>query len=68
SHLLETKPAAGDLRETLKMLDLIAEERPAMAPISAYWRAVARLHEHNYDEAARSYESNLLITAIPAPA
>jgi tetratricopeptide (TPR) repeat protein len=59
SHLLQTRPSEGDLRETLKMLDLIADEQPAMAPISSYWRAVAQLHERNYEEASKQLLSVL---------
>jgi tetratricopeptide (TPR) repeat protein len=52
NQLLQTKPDSRDLNEIHKMLDLIAKEHPALAPICAYWRAVARLHERNYDAAA----------------
>ncbi len=53
SQMLQTKPSAHDLAEIVKMLDLIEKEVPVNAPICAYWRAVARLHEHNYEDAAR---------------
>ena len=34
------------------MLDLIADEQKSLLPIVAYWRCVACLHEHKFDEAA----------------
>ncbi len=53
SQMLQTRPNAHDLAEIVKMLDLIEREQPGKAPICAYWRAVARLHERDYDESAR---------------
>jgi tetratricopeptide (TPR) repeat protein len=64
SQLLQTRPRPDDLRETLKMLDLIADEEPAMQPTCAYWRAVAYLHEHNFDEAAKQLLSVLQLPQI----
>lgn len=52
SQMLQTKPGAAEMAEIVKMLDLIEKELPAKAPVCAYWRAVARLHEHHYEEAA----------------
>ena len=59
SQLLQTRPKPDDLREALKMLDLIAIEQPQLTPIASYWRAVAQLHEHNFDEAAKQLLSIL---------
>ena len=59
SQLLQTKPKPEDLQEVLKMLDFIAVEQPEMQPICAYWRAVAQLHERNFDEAANQLTSIL---------
>ncbi len=59
SEILDTRPSAETMREATKMLDLIATEQPAALPICAYWRAVAYLHERNYDEAARQLLSVL---------
>jgi hypothetical protein len=59
SQLLATKPSADDLRETRKMLDLIAREEPARQPVCAYWQAVAHLHEHQFEEAANRLTSIL---------
>ena len=53
SQMLATRPSASDLAEIVRMLDLIEREQPAKAPICAYWRAVAKLHERDYDEAAQ---------------
>ena len=59
SQMLQTKPTPEELREMFKMLDLIAKEQPAMAPICSYWRAVAYLHEQNHEAAAGELESIL---------
>ena len=59
SHMLATRPNPETLREATRMLDLIAAERPALTPIVAYWRAVALLHEHRFDDAARELLSIL---------
>src|ERR1035438_5505298 len=59
SQVLQTRPKPDDLRETLKMLELIADEQPDMQPTCAYWRAVAYLHEHSFDEAAKQLLSVL---------
>jgi tetratricopeptide (TPR) repeat protein len=59
SQLLQTKPSPGALRETFKMLELIAEEDPARQPTCAYWRAVAQIHERRYEEAAKQLMSIL---------
>ena len=59
SLILQTKPKPEDLRETFKMLDLIAVEQPAMQPVCAYWHAVALLHERRYEEAAKNLTSIL---------
>ncbi len=61
SQTLQTRPTPEDLREVMRMLDLIADKRPDMQPVAAYWRAVANLHERNYDEAGRNLESILLL-------
>ncbi len=59
NQLLQTRPAPEQSREVLKMLDLIADERRNLQPICAYWRAVAYLHEHNFEEAAKQLISVL---------
>jgi tetratricopeptide (TPR) repeat protein len=59
SQLLQTRPRPDELRETFKMLQLIADEAPARQPICAYWRAVAHLHERNYEESAKQLLSIL---------
>jgi tetratricopeptide (TPR) repeat protein len=53
SQTLQARPKDEDLREDLRMLDLITDEQPNLAPICAYWRVVAKLHERDYDEAAK---------------
>ncbi|MBI1830439.1 MAG: hypothetical protein HYR84_03200 [Planctomycetes bacterium] len=59
SQMLQTKPTEEQLRESFKMLDLVTKEQPALAPICAYWRAVAFLHQKNDEDAARELESIL---------
>jgi hypothetical protein len=59
SQTLQARPQPDELPETHKMLDLMATERPALAPICAYWRAVALLHEHKHDQAAEQLVSIL---------
>jgi tetratricopeptide (TPR) repeat protein len=59
SQLLQTKPRPEEMRETHKMLNLIAEEEPARQPTCAYWSAVACLHEKRYDDAAKQLTSIL---------
>ncbi len=59
SHMLQAKPAPDELNEAMKMLDLITQEKPPMAPIAAYWRAVGCLHVRQYDEAAKQLFSIL---------
>jgi tetratricopeptide (TPR) repeat protein len=67
SHLLQSKPSPAELSESFKMLELIADEQPDMAPISAYWRAVACLHERNYDESAKQLMSILQLPQYYTP-
>lgn len=62
NQILQTRPSPDDLREVMKMLDLIGAERPSLAPIVAYWRAVAFLHEHKFDDAAK-----LLLSILQLP-
>ena len=59
AQVLQTKPGDADLAEVRKMLDLIAHEQAAYAPICSYWRCVAALHERNIDEAAAQLRSIL---------
>jgi len=59
SQMLQSKPTEEQLREAFKMLDLITKEQPDMAPICAYWRAVAYLHQKDDEAAARELDSIL---------
>ncbi len=59
SQMLQARPTPEALSEVNKMLDLIGENKPAMAPIVAYWRAVALLHERRYDDAAQQLRNVL---------
>jgi tetratricopeptide (TPR) repeat protein len=67
SQVLQTKPKPDDLRETRTMLELIAIEQPALAPICSYWRAVACLHERDYDDAAKQLLSVLQLPQMHTP-
>jgi tetratricopeptide (TPR) repeat protein len=59
SLLLEAKPTPAQLAEARHLLDLIQNHRPALQPAVLYWRAVARLHARDYDQAATDLESLL---------
>jgi tetratricopeptide (TPR) repeat protein len=50
--LLEAGPGETKLHEARRLLDLVLSQRPSMAPVVHYWRAVAFTHERRYDEAA----------------
>jgi len=67
SQVLQTKPDSADLIEVRKMLDLIAQERPDMLPICSYWRAVACLHERNYEDAGRQLRGILELPQYYTP-
>ncbi len=59
SNMMQTKPPPEKLAEAIRMLDLIAAERPNLAPVCAYWKAIALLHGHQYEEAAKQLASIL---------
>lgn len=50
--LLRDRPAPEQIREAHHLLDLIVAQQPLMLPCAHYWRAVARTHEKQYDDAA----------------
>ncbi len=50
--LLEAGPTSDQLAEANKLLDLIHNQRPLLAPVVHYWRAVAATHCKQYDDAA----------------
>ncbi len=66
-QILQTKPSPDDLRETHKMLNLITEEEPARQPSCAYWSAVACLHEHRHEDAAKQLMSILQLPQWATP-
>jgi tetratricopeptide (TPR) repeat protein len=51
SLLLESKPPPEKLQEAQRLLDLVESQRPAMAPVVRYWRAVAHTHAKQLDAA-----------------
>jgi tetratricopeptide (TPR) repeat protein len=67
SQALATKPSPDELRDTYHMLDLIDVEQPELRPISAYWRAVAYLHEHRHGAAAEYLTSILKLPQDDTP-
>lgn len=66
--MLQQKPTPGQLGEARHLLDLVADQRPALIPACAYWRAVAATHERRLDEAARELETILRLPQDDAPA
>src|SRR5258707_5004733 len=52
SLLVEASPGEAKLTEADRLLDLIANQRPALRPKVDYWRAVARTHARQYEQAA----------------
>src|SRR4051812_41898865 len=50
------RPSAEYLQEAYGLLDLVANQRPAMMPRCDYWRSVALTHEKRYDGAAVALE------------
>jgi tetratricopeptide (TPR) repeat protein len=65
--LLLEKPRPAQVQEAQHLLDLVADQKPALEPRCAYWRAVALLHQRHYDEATRSLESVLRETEHDSP-
>lgn len=57
--LLQDKPGPEQLREAQHLLELVSTQKPALEPQCAYWRAVAFLHQRDYDHAAHDLESVL---------
>ena len=57
--LLLDKPTSKQVEEALHLLELVASQKPALEPICAYWRAVALLHQRNYEAAAENLASVL---------
>jgi predicted Zn-dependent protease len=50
--LLPAGPAPAHLQEAVRLLDLVAGQRPDMLPRCDYWRAVALTHQRQYEAAA----------------
>jgi tetratricopeptide (TPR) repeat protein len=57
--LLADRPQEPQTREAIHLLQLVEFQRSDLAPICAYWRAVACCHRREYDEAARNLEGLL---------
>jgi tetratricopeptide (TPR) repeat protein len=51
SLLLSPTPGPEKLDEANRLLDLVLNQKPALRPAVHYWRAVARTHAHQLDEA-----------------
>src|SRR5207253_1344241 len=52
SLLLSPSPPAEKLKEAHHLLDLVVAQRPAARAAVCYWRAVARTHARQYEQAA----------------
>lgn len=59
-ELLQAPPRPEQMHEAQRLIDLVAQQQPAMQPCCDYWRAVASLHQGQYQEAARQLEKVLL--------
>jgi hypothetical protein len=57
--LLMTPPTAAKLEEAERLLDLVWAQRADLRPRVHYWRAVARTHEHRYQDAAEELQQVL---------
>ena len=57
--LLADRPQEPQTHEAINLLQLVEHQRSDLAPVCAYWRAVACCHRHEYDEAARNLEGLL---------
>jgi tetratricopeptide (TPR) repeat protein len=56
-------PTPDKLEEANRLLDLVLSQRPDLEPIVNYWRAVAKMHARQPEQAAASLE-NVLNPAI----
>lgn len=63
--LAGSPPAPLRIDEALKLLSLVAEQRPAALPAVHYWRAVAYTHRQDYDQAERALRAVLEDHAPP---
>jgi tetratricopeptide (TPR) repeat protein len=57
--LLADRPQEPQTKEALHLLQLVEHQRSDLAPMCAYWRAVACCHRREYDEAARNLQGLL---------
>jgi tetratricopeptide (TPR) repeat protein len=57
ASLLMAPPRPEQLHEAHRLLDLVSKYRPDMQPRCDYWRSVALVHEHRFDEAAAALEN-----------
>jgi hypothetical protein len=59
--LLQTPPHPEQVQEALRLIDLIATQRPVLTAPCQYWRAVGLLHQKRYEAAAESLTSVLAV-------
>jgi tetratricopeptide (TPR) repeat protein len=57
--LLQAGPSSEKLAEAEQLLDAVLARRPALRPVVHYWRAVARTHARQFDQAAAELEQVL---------
>jgi tetratricopeptide (TPR) repeat protein len=65
--LLQDRPRPEQVQESHHLLDLILSQQPIMRPCCAYWRAVARTHQKQYDDAAEELSSILKLPQQDTP-
>jgi tetratricopeptide (TPR) repeat protein len=65
--LLQDRPGPEQIQEAHHLLDLIVSQQPVMRPCAAYWRAVARTHQKQYDDAAEELTSILKLPQEDTP-
>jgi hypothetical protein len=57
--LAGSPPPPARIDDALKLLNLVAEQRPAALPAVLYWRAVAHTHRQEFDQAANALRAML---------
>jgi tetratricopeptide (TPR) repeat protein len=54
--LLLNPPRPDQLHEATRLMNLVSSQRPEMLPRCDYWRAVASIHQRQYEKAAEHLE------------
>ncbi len=61
--LLLDKPTPAQIEEAHQLLDMVSSHRPELLPRCKYWRAVALLHQREYEKAAEELDDVLVAPA-----